>query len=110
MEEVLRLNSKDLLRFFSESRITIDSENGIAKKAGKSLKPDDVVYLEGRQGTWRVKEFVFEEQLRKEDMVIGAEYDIRPQFDSKVRRFTQFRIECSRSHSIEMLTFVATGE
>lgn len=97
-EEALRLNSKDLLHFFSKSRITIDSENGIAKKAGKSLKLNDMVYLDGRQGSWKVKEFVFEEQLEKEDMAVGAEYDILPRGHSKVQRFKLDTMDLDLDH------------
>lgn len=97
-EEALRLNSKDLLRFFSKSRINVDSTKGTVKKAGKSLKLDDLVYLEGRQGVWKVKEFVFEEQLKQDDMAIGMEYDILPRGDDKVRRFKLDSMDTELDH------------
>lgn len=97
-EELLRLNSKDLLRFFSKSRIDIDSEKGIVKKAGRSLKLDDMVYLDGHQGIWKVKEFVFEAQLRKEDMVVGFDYEILPRGEDKIFKFKLDEMDLELDH------------
>jgi len=97
-EEILRLNSKGLVHFFAQSHINVDSANGIVTKAGKSLKENDNVFIEGREGIWRVKEFLFEEQLRKEDMVVGMEYDICPRGDDKVYKFKLDTMDIDLDH------------
>ena len=95
-DEAVALRSRELIHFYSGSKIQYDSVTGTFRKDGRSLKENDSIHLEGDPRPWKVKDFEFETSIQRgEDLVQGEYYDIVPPFDRTVRHF---RLEAMDSY------------
>jgi hypothetical protein len=88
LDEVINLRSKDLIHFFSDSKIEYDAIAGTFEKFGKSLKQGDVIFAnEKLSEIMEVKDYAYPKRLTARDLVVGQDYDIVLPRDKKVRSF-----------------------
>jgi hypothetical protein len=59
LDEVVRLQSKDLLHYYYYSKVDVDVTTGALKKKGEALKVEDPIHPNGDGKTWEVKGFIY---------------------------------------------------
>jgi hypothetical protein len=106
LDEVINLRSKDLIHFFSDSKIEYDAIAGTFDKLGKSLKQGDVIFAnENLTESMEVKDFNYPKRLAARELVVQQEYDIVLPRDKKVRSFRLVQMD----HSADFYQFSALG-
>jgi hypothetical protein len=87
LDEVVNLRSKDLLFYYSESKIRHNTSAGTFEKTGRYLKIGDVVRDIPDNRQLKVAGFTYETRLTPEDMVEGMYYDVVSTRTKTVRRY-----------------------
>ena len=54
LDEIIRLRSKDLLHYYSDSKVEVDVNTGALKKKGGALKVGDLIQPNGDDKAWEV--------------------------------------------------------
>lgn len=96
LDEVINLRSRNLIHFFSGSRIDYDAIAGTFEKQGKSLKVDDLIYEAKNPAViMEVKDFVYPTRLSSGQLVLQYDYDIVQPRDKKVQSFRLVQMDKS---------------
>jgi hypothetical protein len=96
LEEVIRLRSKDLLHYYSDSKVEVDVNTGALKKKGGALKVGDLIHPNRDGKTWEVTGFTYNSSVRPNELIQGCAYDIlvSPR-DGKVHPYRLERMDTS---------------
>jgi hypothetical protein len=76
LDEAINLRSKDLLSYYSDSKIKHNANDGTFEKTGRSLKIGDVVRDLPDNKLLKVVGFAYESRLSSTDLVEGEYYDV----------------------------------
>jgi hypothetical protein len=87
LDELINLQSKDLVEFFADSKVIYDPSSGKIEKVGRSLKVGDVVNEKNGRETLTIIGFIYESSLNKDDLVEGMDYDIEVPRERRIRKF-----------------------
>jgi hypothetical protein len=84
LDEIIRLRSKDLLEYYSDSKVEVDVNTGALKKKGGALKVGDRFHPNGDGEAWEVTGFTYNLSLEPDELIQGGAYDIVSPRDGKV--------------------------
>lgn len=86
LDEVVALHSRDLIKFYTGSKVEYDLKSGNYYKVGKDVKEEDLLLLEGDERTWRVKGFDHPASIQNaSELVQGQPYDLL--IEGKIQKF-----------------------
>ena len=88
LEKVQHLASRELLTFYSDSKIQINFDNGTFSKKKEYLKEGDKVFR--KDGVWQVSRFLYDgmDRVEKgEDLEVNAIYKVKPRGGNQARTF-----------------------
>jgi hypothetical protein len=93
LDEVIRLRSKDLLHYYSDSKVEADVNTGALKKKGGALKVGDLIHPFGDGKAWEVTGFTYNSSLEPHELIQGGAYDIVSPRDRKVHPYRLERMD-----------------
>jgi hypothetical protein len=93
LDEIIRLRSKDLLHYYSESKVDVDVTTGALKKMGVALKVGDLIQPNGDGKTWEVKSFIYNSSLEPHELIQEGSYDMVSPRDGKVHPYRLERMD-----------------
>jgi hypothetical protein len=93
LDEIIRLRSKDLLHYYTDSKVEVDVNTGALKKKGEALKVGDLIYPNGDGKNWEVTGFTYNSSLKPHELIQGGAYDIVSPKDGKVRPYRLERMD-----------------
>jgi hypothetical protein len=93
LDEIIRLRSKDLLDYYSDSKVEVDVNTGAVKKMGEALKVGDLIHPNGDGKAWEVTGFTYNSNLKPHELIQGAAYDIVSPRDGKVLPYRLERMD-----------------
>jgi hypothetical protein len=93
LDEIIRLRSKDLLYYYTDSKVDVDVTTGALKKRGGALKVGDRIQPNGDGKTWEVKSFIYNSSLEPHELIQGGTYDIVSPRDGKVHPYRLERMD-----------------
>jgi hypothetical protein len=105
LDEMIRLRSKDLLHYYSDSKVEVDVHTGALKKQGAALKVGDLINPNGDGKNWAVTGFTHNASLSPNELIQGAAYDIVSPKDGKVHSYRLERLD----PSFDWYQFTAQG-
>jgi len=85
LDELINMRTKELLSYFTDSKIQYDVSTGIFEKKGDALKIGDDVF-DGNE-LLKVTDFKYLTAAKPEDLIPGQDYDIKLPRETKVRSF-----------------------
>jgi hypothetical protein len=95
LDELIRLRSKDLLHYYSDSKVEVDVHTGALKKKGTALKVGDLITPYGDGKNWAVTGFTHNSSLKPNELIQGGAYDIVSPKDGKVHHYRLERLDSS---------------
>jgi hypothetical protein len=95
LEELVRLRSKDLVHYYSDSKVEVDVHTGALKKKGGALKVGDLINPNGDGKNWEVTGFTHNMSLKPHELTQGSAYDIVSPKDGKVHSYRLERADPS---------------
>jgi hypothetical protein len=95
LDEIIRLRSKDLLHYFSDSKVEVDVKTGSLTKKGSALKVGDRILPNGDGKVWEVTGFTYNSGLELHELTRGGAYDIVSPRDGKVLPYRLERMDTS---------------
>jgi hypothetical protein len=93
LDEIIRLRSKDLLHYYTDSKVDVDATTGALKKTGGALKVGDRIRPKGDGKTWEVKSFIYNSSLESHELIQAEKYDIVSPRDGKVHPYRLERMD-----------------
>jgi hypothetical protein len=94
LDEVIKLRSKGLLHYYSDSAMECNEDSGTFEKKGRSLKVGDLLCDESNESaSLKVIDFGYEENLRVENFILGCNYDIISPREKSVRCYRLVQID-----------------
>jgi hypothetical protein len=97
LDELINLRSKNLIQFYSDSKVKYDFDTGAFQKQGKALKIDDQIVLGGGQKA-KVQDFVYTSRVMPTSLVVGKDYDIVHPREKKVRSYRLVQMDQAYDH------------
>lgn len=91
LDEIVNLRSRDLMQYYTDSKINYDAVAGTFEKEGKFLKVEDRFVNDAE--VMQVRDFVFPSRVLANDLIEGKDYDITLPREKKVRSFRLIQMD-----------------
>ena len=94
LDEIINLRSKDLIQFYSDSKINYDIAAGSFSKQGRALKINDLVFGDQNENQlMEIQDLVYKSRVTVSEMVEGNDYDIVLPREKKPRSFRLVKMD-----------------